>query len=103
MAVRKGELPLPAKGKKFPTSLKVRWRHGLEARRLFDRARHRLLNRCLTRCQKLSALHATIQLYEAGEGVPAGLKTMSPVGRVSLARKLLFCDLRFFFRAAYQI
>jgi hypothetical protein len=84
VAVRKGGAPLPAKSKKIPTGLKAGWRHGLETRRLFDRARHRLVNRCPTRCQKFSALHATIQLYEAGEGVPAGLKAMTTAGRGAL-------------------
>ncbi|NCC06096.1 MAG: hypothetical protein EOM37_19120 [Proteobacteria bacterium] len=39
------------------------------------------MNRCLTRGSKFSALHATIQRYEAREGVPAGLKAMAATGR----------------------
>jgi hypothetical protein len=42
-----------------------------------------LLNRCRAHCSKFSALHATIQLYEAREGVPAGLKAMAATDRRS--------------------
>jgi hypothetical protein len=42
-----------------------------------------LLNRCRALCSKFSALHATIQLYEAREGVPAGLKAMAATDRRS--------------------
>jgi hypothetical protein len=80
---------------KVPQDLKVRWGHGLETRRLFDRARHRLLNRCLTRCHKFTALHATIQLYEARAGVPAGLKAMPPAGRVSFRKMILVLSFKF--------
>jgi hypothetical protein len=37
-----------------------------------------------------SALHATIQLYEAGEGVPADLKAMTTTGRRP-QKGFLFC------------
>ncbi|MBP9944558.1 MAG: hypothetical protein KBF11_08415, partial [Desulfomicrobium sp.] len=100
MAVRKGN----KKGtKKFSAGLKAHWRHGFEPRRLSDRARHRLLNRCLTRCQKFSALHATIQLYEASEGVPAGLKTMPPAGRASFAKMYRVLPSVFSFRSTYPV
>ena len=65
----------------FPTqdSALAGWADADEGRRLSDRARHRLPNRCQASCLGVTHRHATIRHYEAREGVSATLVRISPL------------------------